>query len=395
MTATDLELLERFGRRIRIGMVGGGVDSVIGSTHRMGMRLDGLYELVAGAMSIDPEIALQSARGDLLAPERSYTDYRVMAEQEANRPDGIDAVVIATPPQTHLDAARVFIERGIHVLCEKPMTATAAEAELLVQHVGNSDVLFALNHCFTGYPLVREARALVAAGAIGRVTLVDMDFPCGEEGVAREPADPAHRHWRFRADAMGPAAILGELGTHAHHMAYYVTGLDVETVSARLSTIANGREVYDNAYLTLELEGGATGRIWNSYVAIGNQHGLGFRIFGEDGGLIWRQEEPEVLWHQQLGVPARRIDKGLDGLSDASLQATRFRPGHPEGYALAFATMYRDFGRGLIAKQLGEDPEPFIRALPTVADGLRTLRLYEAAERSHAADGAPEAVEAV
>lgn len=395
MMLTDAELLERSGRRVRVGMVGGGADSIIGETHRVALRTDGLHDLVAGAMSIDPQIALQTARANLIAPDRSYTDYRVMAEAEARREDGIDMVVIATPPQTHLEIAQAFIAHGIHIFCEKPMTRTVAEAENLIAALDASDVLFTIGHCYSGYPLVRHARDMVAAGEIGAVTLVEMEFPGGEPGVAREPDDPATRHWRFRPEAMGRAAILGELGTHVHHLAMYVSGLTVNHVSAHMHTFAARRDVYDNAFLTLWLEGEAVGRIWNSYVAIGNEHGLAFRIYGEDGGLLWRQEEPETLWHQRLGRPAKRLGKGLDELSASSLAATRFRPGHPEGYALAFANIYRDFGRGILAQILGEDPLPYLKELPTARDGLATLRLYEAAERSHEGGGAAVALDLV
>jgi predicted dehydrogenase len=393
MMLTDAELLERAGRRVRVGMVGGGADSVIGETHRIALRADGLHELVAGAMSIDPQIALQTARANLIAPDRSYTDYHVMAETEARREDGIDMVVVATPPQSHLEIAQAFIAHGIHVLCEKPMTRTAAEAENLVATLDASDVLFTIGHCYSGYPLVRHARDMVAAGKIGAVTIVEMEFPGGEPGVAREPEDPETRHWRFRPEAIGRAAILGELGTHVHHLAMYVSGLAVNRVSAQLHTFAARRDVYDNAFLTIWLEGAAVGRIWNSYVAIGNEHGLGFRIYGEDGGLLWRQEDPETLWHQRFGRPAERITKGMEGLSASSLAATRFRPGHPEGYALAFANMYRDFGRAVLAQMLGEDTRPYLEELPTARDGLATLRLYEAAERSHEAGGKPVALD--
>jgi predicted dehydrogenase len=381
-------LLERFGRRLRLGMVGGGADSVIGGTHRVALRVDGRFDLVAGAMSIVPDIARATARADLIGEERTYTDYVEMAHAESELENGIDAVVIATPPQTHLAVAKAFLERGIDVICEKPMTKTAAEAEELAELVGDSGRLFLLTHCYTGYPMVREARSLVGSGAIGEVTIADVEFASGDPGVALEPADPAARHWRFRPESMGPAAILGEVGSHAHNLAEFVTGATVTRVSARMQTFAARREVYDNAFLTVEFGTGAVGRLWSSYVASGNEHGLAFRIFGTEGSLLWRQEEPEVLWHQPLGKPAKRLSRGGDGLSAGSLRATRFRPGHPEGYALAFANLYADFADAVLARSLGEPFEGYLDSLPSVADGVATLRLLEAAERSHEADGA-------
>lgn len=377
-------LLERLGRRLRLGMVGGGADSVIGETHRIALRVDGLYELVAGALSIDPQIAVASARAELLDPDRTYVDYREMAARESQRDDGIDAVVIATPPGTHLDVAREFLRHGIHVVCEKPMTRTVEEAQQLVQEVQASGRRFLLTHCYTGYPMIRQARELVCSGALGTIRLVEAEFAGGDPGVAREPEDPGQRHWRFRASSMGRAAILGEVGSHAHNIAEYVTGSRVTCVSARLDTIAERREVFDNAYLTVEYDGGAVGRLWSSYVAVGSEHGLSLRVFGDEASIVWQQESPEVLWHRKLGGPAIALTRASDDLAEASLRSTRFRPGHPEGYALAFANLYREF-----AGEIAGTAEPS-GLLPTVEDGLATLRLIAAAERSYARDGAYE-----
>jgi predicted dehydrogenase len=377
----SVSLLERLGRRLRLGMVGGGADSIIGETHRVAMRVDGLYELVAGAMSIDPEIAVASARAELIDPDRAYTDFREMAAREAQREDGIDVVLIATPPQTHLEIAHEFLSCGIHVICEKPMTRTVAEARRLLEEVESSGRRFLLTHCYTGYPMVREARELARSGALGTIRLIEAEFASGDPGVAREPADPAQRHWRFRSDSMGEAAILGEVGSHAHNLAEYVTGSRVARVSARLQTIAERREVYDNAYLTVEYEGGAVGRLWSSYVAIGNEHGLALRVFGDDASIAWRQETPEVLWHRKLGGPPIALTRAGDGLAEASLRATRFRPGHPEGYALAFANLYREFAEEIVTGQRSG-------LLPTAQDGVSTMALIDAAERSHAHEGA-------
>ena len=214
----DRSLLEAFGRRIRIGMVGGGADSVIGRTHLIAMRADGLCELTAGAMSIDPAIAAASGRQELLAPDRIYTDWREMLAKESARPDRIDAVVVATPPRLHYPVAKAFLERGFDVICEKPLTHDLAEAHSLEEIVGSSGRLFCLTHCYTGYPMVRQARAMVAAGAIGKVRLIEGEFSIGTAGVALEPVDPRKRHWRFRADQEGKAGLLGEAGSHTYHM---------------------------------------------------------------------------------------------------------------------------------------------------------------------------------
>lgn len=321
MLTTDA--LTRFGRRVRLGLVGGGLDSVIGETHLLALRACGLADVVAGAMSIDPQVARESGARLLLPAERTYVDWRVMLDRERDRRDGIDAVVIATPPQTHTEIAEAFLAAGVHVLCEKPMCVSVAEARRLTAAAAASGALFGLTRCYTGYPMVREAREIVRSGRIGRVTLVEGQLAAGDLGVLREPDDPADRHWRFRASSIGKASVLGEVGSHAHNLAEFVTGQRVTHVSAHLSTIAARREVYDNAYLTVRFDGGAIGRLWSSFVAAGNEHGLELRVFGEDGAVHWRQEDPEYLWLLRPGsrrgaspaaswapVPARRRPPG-------------------------------------------------------------------------------------
>ncbi|GAA0730636.1 Gfo/Idh/MocA family oxidoreductase [Dactylosporangium roseum] len=382
-------ILEQVGRRVRLGLVGGGIDSVIGATHLLALRADGLADVVAGALSIDPQVGAASARALLLDPARGYPTWQAMLAAERDRADGIDAVVVITPPQSHAEIASAFLDAGIHVLCEKPMTSTAEEADRLVATVASRAALFAVTHCYTGYPMVRQARAMIRSGAIGAVRLVEGQFASGEPGVLREPADPAQRHWRFRRSSMGPASVLGEVGTHAHNIVEYVTGQRVVEVSAHLSTIAEGREVYDNAYLTVEFDGGAVGRLWSSFVAAGNEHGLEFKVFGTDGSLHWRQEEPEHLWLLRPGEAATRITRGLDSNDADSLSATRIRPGHPEGYLMAFAAIYRDFLTGVLRAVAGQDEQPEMRHLPSVHDGLSTMRLIDAALASHERGGLP------
>ena len=379
----DAALVEAFGRRVRLGMVGGGADSVIGRTHLIAMRADGICKLVAGAMSIDHTIAKASARREFLAPDRIYVDWREMAEKEAARSDRIDAVVIATPPRLHYPVARAFLERGIDVICEKPVTHDLAEAEALAETVRRTGRLFCLTHCYTGYPMVRQARAMVRDGILGKVRLIDAEFSIGTPGVALEPDDPARRHWRFRADQEGKAAILGEAGSHAYHMVCYITGLAAAEVLAVMSTYAPRREVYDNAYLTVRFSDGAQGRLWYSYVAAGNDHGLTMKIFGESGSLVWWQEEGEVLWHKPMGGPAVRLARGYDSMSAEAAGATRVREGHPEGYLMAFAALYKDFAQAIMARDLGRPYYEHLALLPTVEDGVLGMALIEAATRSN------------
>jgi len=384
----DKTLVNAFGRRVRLGMVGGGIGSIIGDTHLIAMRADGFCELVAGAMSSRPEVALASAQRELLDPDRSYTDYRAMAEREADRPDRIDAVVIATPPKLHFPIAKAFLERGIDVICEKPMTGDFAEARALVPLVRDNGRLFCLTHCYTGYPMARQARAMIAAGAIGAVRMIDSVYAPGDHGLSTEPQDPKDRHWRFNVSSGGKAIILGEINSHAYHMACYVTGLEADRVSAHLSTFAARREVYDNAYLMLRFPRGVIGRLWSSYVGAGNDQGFSFKIFGETGHLSWSEEDPEMLWLKLIAAPAVGYARGYDDLADAARANVRFRAGFPEGYGLAFANLYVDFAQAIMARGLGRPYEHYLADVPTVEDGAKGMKFIEAATLSHDRDGA-------
>ena len=339
-------------------------------------------------MSIDPEIARASGRQELLAPDRVYTDWREMLDKEAARPDRIDAVVIATPPRLHCPIAKAFLERGFDVIGEKPLTHDLNEARALAAVVKQTGRLFCLTHCYTGYPMVRQARAMVANGAIGKVRLIDGEFSIGTAGVALEPDDPAKRHWRFRPEQEGKAGLLGEAGSHTYHMVSYVTGLYAESVSALMATYAPRRDVYDNAYMTVRFGGGVQGRLWYSYVAAGNDHGLTLKIYGETGSLVWWQEEGEILWHKPMGKPAIRLARGYTGMADDAEAVTRIREGHPEGYLLAFANLYQLFAQAIMARSLGRRHESYVASLPTVEDGVKGMAFIEAATRSNEQDGA-------
>lgn len=381
----DSDLLAIAGRRVRLGFVGGGLDSVIGNTHLMAHRLDGLSELAAGAMSINAETANASARAQLVPGDRSYSTWREMLDKESERSDGIDAVVVITPPHLHAEISAAFLERGINVLCEKPVAANALEAAALAATATRADAIFAVSHCYTGYPMVRQARAMVRSGVLGNIRIVDGEFASGDPGLLREPDDLSKRHWHFQPGVMGKGAILGEMGSHVHNAIEFVTGARVNAVSASLDTIAERREVYDNAYLNISMTDGAVGRLWSSYVAVGSEHGMRFRIIGDEGSLTWHQETPEYLFYGQPGQAMRRLSRGMEDLEPLSLHSTRIRPGHPEGYISAFATIYREFNRGILLKLIGEDPGPALTLLPSIDDGLSTMRLVDAAVESHLA----------
>jgi predicted dehydrogenase len=380
--------IERLGRKLRVGFVGGGLDSVIGQAHMISLRTDGMADIVAGAFSINPEVGLATGRSLLLDEDRIYTNWQDMLNREQQRDDRIDAVVVITPPALHGVVSSAFLEAGFHVLCEKPMTANADQAVALHRDVAGSSQIFAVAHCYTGYPMVREARQLVASGALGTVRMIEAEHAAGGPDMVREPEDPSTRHWRFRESAMGKASVLGEVGSHPHNLSEYVSGLRVGSVSATLSTLADRREVYDNAYLNVDYGNGVIGRIWSSYVAAGSEHGLGLRIFGDEASLHWRQEDPEYLVIRRPGEPAQRISRGMPCTSAASKAAGRIAAGHPEGYLMAFANIYRDFFSGIVLQQLGEDPSPALDMLPNVDDGHSTMALIESAVASHDKGGA-------
>lgn len=375
-------------RPLRMGMVGGGPGAGIGPVHRRAAALDGDYTLVAGAFSRD--LAKSRALGAELgiAPDRIYPTFEAMAAAESHRPDGVEVVSIVTPNDTHGPATLAFATRGIDVICDKPMTSTVAEALDLVKAVRSTGRLFCLTHNYTGYPMVREARARIAAGVLGAARLVVVEFPIGTARMTVEEPVPAKRHWRFDPARVGKQGILGEVGTHVHHMTSFVTGLEVAQVSATMTTFTPGRQVFDNAFLAVKFANGAQGTMWSSYVAAGSEHGLSFRIHGENGGLAWRQEDPNELWFSPADGPRQRLSRGQDGLSATADHATRIRIGHPEAFTEAFANLYRDFADAAMAKRLGLPIDPLLLDFPTVEDGARTIKLIEAATASNERGGA-------
>ena len=378
-------LLNQFGRRIRWGMVGGGIDSLIGETHRLSARVDDRYELIAGALSIDPQIAKRTAELCLINNDRSYEDFQIMAENESEREDGIEVVTIATPPHLHFEIAKIFLAKGISVICEKPITKNLSEALELKKIVEKSKCLFALTHCYTGYPMVREAREMLKNGVIGQTRQIQCDFASGPFMV--EETDMKKKHWRFKPDFMGKEAILGEIGTHAYNLANFVTSEKPLKVSANLRVLTSGRETYDDGQLVFEYSNGRLGRMWLSFVAAGNEHGLSFKIHGTEGSLEWSQEHPESLYLRSPSNAEQRITPGFpERMSVGGFHACRLREGHPEGYVLAFANLYRDFADKFISKKIGV--ENTLGHFPDIYDGVETMKFYDAASRSNQNDGA-------
>ena len=374
-------------RRVRLGMVGGGQGAFIGGVHRMAARLDDRYELVAGALSSDAARATASAAELHIAAERSYADYRDMARKEAAREDGIDAVAIVTPNHLHGRIATAFLDAGIDVICDKPLTTTLAEALELVQLVRRSGRLFALTHNYSGYPMVRQAREMVAAGELGEIRVVHAEYPQDWLSTDLESTGQKQAAWRVDPAQAGAGGSLGDIGTHAEHLARFISGLELAAVSADLTTFVAGRRLDDNAHVMLRYTNGARGMLWSSQVAPGNENALRVRIYGSKAGLEFRQENPNHLWFTPLGQQPRLITRGGSGSGAAAGHATRIPAGHPEGYLEGFAQIYRDVAEQIQARWQGRAPDPLACIVPTVEDGARGMKFIEAVVESSRAEG--------
>jgi predicted dehydrogenase len=367
--------------RIRLGMVGGGQGAFIGAVHRIAARLDDQFELVAGALSSDPARAKASAAEIGIAPDRSYGSYEEMAKAEAARPDGIEAVSIVTPNNVHAPAARAFLEAGIHVICDKPMTTTVAEAQELVDLVKQTGKIFVLTHNYTGYPMMRQARAMVAAGELGELRLVQVEYPQDWLTERAELAGSKQAEWRADPKRSGAGGSIGDIGTHAYNLAAFVTGLETEELLAQLTTFVPGRLLDDDVQILLRYKGGARGMLWASQVAVGHENGLKLRVYGSKGGLEWTQADPNYLWFTRFGEPKQLLTRGGAGVWPQAARVSRVPGGHPEGYLEGFATIYAEAAHAIRAARSGAALDANVIS-PTVQDGLDGMRFIEAAVAS-------------
>lgn len=363
---------------LKLGMVGGGQGAFIGGVHRMAARLDGCFDLVAGAFASDPARAHASAAEIGIAAERSYADFRDMAKAEAARADGIDAVSIVTPNHLHGAIAEAFLACDISVICDKPMTATLAQAESLTAAAKASKGHFFLTHNYTGYPMIRQARQMVAEGALGDIRIVEANYL--QDWLSEAPApDNKQAAWRTDPAKAGGGAI-GDIGTHAHNLACFVSGSQVTSLSAKLSSHVAGRLVDDDARVALQFEGDARGHIWASQVAVGHENDLTLAVYGTKGSLRWAQENPNILIFTELGKAPQIITRGGGAANPAAAAVTRIPGGHPEGYLEAFATLYRE-----AAEVIASTDKP--NATLGIQDGLDGVRFLDACQRS-SRDGA-------
>lgn len=362
--------------RIKLGMVGGGNDAFIGGVHRIASRIDDRYELVAGALSSTPEKS--QASGEALGLPRIYDDFKSMAIREARLKNGIDAVAIVTPNHMHYAAAREFLKRGIHVICDKPLTSTLRDAKKLVKAAESSDALFVLTHNYTGYPMVRQAREMVAQGDIGKVRVVQVEYP---QDWLTQHEDFKQAEWRTDPARSGAGGSTGDIGTHAHNLACFVTGQTVKSLCADLDAFVPGRQVDDNGHVMLRFDGGAKGMLWCSQVAPGNENALRIRVYGDKGGLEWAQETPNTLWYTPFGEPKRMITRNGAGAGESAARMSRIPPGHPEGYLEAFANIYGEAADAIEAHIEGNAlPKDVI--FPTITDGLLGVKFIDACVRS-------------
>lgn len=371
-------------RRLRLGMVGGGRGAFIGAVHRIAARLDGEWELVAGALSSEPDRARASAAELGIAPDRAYGSWEEMARGEPARADRIDAVAVVTPNHMHAGPAIAFLEAGFHVICDKPLASTEAEAEAIAAAARASGKLFVLTHNYTASPLVRQAREMIARGDLGAIRVVQVEY--AQDWLA-EDADNKQAAWRTDPARSGPGGSVGDIGTHAFNLARYATGLRVESLAADLDAFVPGRKVDDNTQVLLRFAGGAKGMLWASQVAVGNENGLRMRVYGERGGLEWAQENPNAMTFTRFGEPKRILTRGGAGSSPAATRVTRIPPGHPEGYLEAFATLYAE-AAALMRNADEGAPLPEGTHAPGIDDGLEGVRFIAACIASSKNDAA-------
>ncbi|MBO6727249.1 MAG: Gfo/Idh/MocA family oxidoreductase [Rhizobiaceae bacterium] len=372
---------------IRLGMVGGGQGAFIGGVHRIASRIDGEFQLVAGALSSDPKRAAASAAELGIDADRSYASFAAMAKSEAKRPDSIEAVAIVTPNHVHWPAAKAFLEAGIHVICDKPLTSTLADAKKLAALVKKSGKLFVLTHNYTGYPMVRQAREMVQSGKLGNIRLVHAEYPQDWLTTDIEKTGQKQASWRTDPKQTGVGGATGDIGTHAYNLARFVSGLELDALSADLDAFVKGRRVDDNAHVMLRFKKkgaapAAKGMIWASQVAPGNENALKLRIYGEKGGLEWEQEHPNHLWYTPFGEEKRLITRAGAGAGDAAARVSRVPPGHPEGYLEGFANIYAEAARAIRAARPKSGKLDKNVVFPTVTDGLEGVAFVDACVKS-------------
>ena len=381
-------VISTLGRRLRLAVVGGGPGSFIGAMHRQAARLDDRYELAAGVLSSNPERAKKSGLEIGLSAGRAYTNVLEMLASEAARPDGADVVSIMTPNDSHYEYAMAALDRGFDVICDKPMTNTLAEAEQLHQKVRQTGLVFCLTHNYTGYPMVRQAKAMVMDGQLGSLRLVQVEYVQGGKAAENDP-DPAAGKlpWRYDPVRGGPSLVMGDIGTHAHNLLRFITGLEVAEVAAEVGAIAPGRLVHDYAGALLRRDNGARGSFWVTQAAAGVENCLRIRVSGTQGSLEWMQEFPQVLTFKPLHGPAQNRTPNGPGTLPLAARASRIVAGHPEGFHEGFANLYSDAAEAIAARRIGTLADPLALYFPNSLDGLLGVSFVHSVIESSQADG--------
>jgi predicted dehydrogenase len=364
--------------KLKWGMIGGGEGSQIGPAHRLGAQADGFFDFVAGALDYRPEAGKDYARRLGISEDRAYGDWREMLEGERKRADCVDLVTVATPNSTHFEITRAFLEAGINVLCEKPMTMTVEEGEEIVRVAEKTGRICAVNYCYSAYPMVRQARAMVRACEIGKVRLIVTNFSHGHHANATDADNPRVR-WRYDPKMAGVSGQFADCGIHAMHMASFICNDQVETLSADFASTIASRELEDDAMVNFRMQGGTVGRLWTSSVAIGRQHGFDIQVFGETGGLRWMSEQPNQLLYTPVSGRTQIIEKGEGGLHADAMRLSRVAIAHPEGFPLAVANIYCDLADAIRGTERD--------GLPTASDGVRSIAAVHSAVASAKAGG--------
>ena len=368
--------------KIRLGIVGGGIGAFVGSIHRIAARLDDRYELLAGALSSEPKRAADSAAELGIDPKRSYASFEEMAKKEGKLKHGIEAVAIVTPNHLHCAVAKAFLEAGIHVICDKPMSSSLEDAEQIEKIVEGSGLIFAITYNYSGYPMVRHAREMVAAGKLGNIRVIQVEYAQDWLATNIEAEGQKQAAWRTDPARAGTGGSIGDIGTHAFHLAEFISGLEAKSLLADLDTFVAGRSLDDNANILLHYSNGAKGMLWSSQVASGQENALRIRLFGDKGGLEWAQEDPNYLQYRPLRETRQILTRGGPAVGETAARATRIPAGHPEGFLEGFANLYRDIADMIEASRTGKSLTTLV---PDVTDGVKGVRFVEKAVSSNAA----------
>jgi predicted dehydrogenase len=377
------------GRKLKYGMVGGGPDAFIGGVHRIAAAMDGNIELVAGAFSSNPGKSRQQGEALLLDAARVYDSYKEMAAAESKLPVGerIDFVSIVTPNAVHFPVAKAFLEAGINVVCDKPMTTTVAEAEELIELTRRNDLVFGLTHNYTGYPMVKQAKQLVSDGKLGKIRKVVVEYPQGWLSTPIDAEGAKQAAWRTDPSQAGVSSCMGDLGSHAENLARYITGLEIDEICADMTTFVSGRRLEDDGNTLIHYKGGARGILYASQISAGEENNLVIRVYGETASLEWHQENPNYLTVRYLDKPMEVWSRGSGYLGAAAGANTRTPFGHPEGFLEAFANIYKAIGNTITAKLMGEEPSDMDLDFPTVIDGAYGVHFIHKTVESGKAKG--------